>query len=172
MSTPEYRIERLTPDHDLGAFDCGEEYYNTWLVLHALEADARGTSAVYLLVRRGDGMAPHVCGYFAICPTTVRSDMAPHQIGRAIMRQAPGWLLAKLALDRSLRGGTWGRELLRAALEEIIGSADRGGGQVIVVDAENQQVFDWYGAQGFLSTGIDNLRLYMKVSTARKYLAP
>ena len=89
-----------------------------------------------------------------------------------MMQQAPGWLIAKLALDRSLRGGTWGRELLREAIEEIVRSADRGGGQVIVVDAENERVFDWYRAQGFLGTGIDNLRLFMKVSTARKYLNP
>jgi hypothetical protein len=106
VSTPDYRIERLGPEHDLGAFDCGEEYYNTWLVLHASEADARGTSAVYLVVRRTDGTDRTVCGYFAICPTMVQSDEAPRQIERAIMRQAPGWLLAKLARDRSLRGGT------------------------------------------------------------------
>lgn len=172
MSETIYAIERLAPEHDLGDFDCGQDYYNAWLARHAEEANARGTAAVYLLVRRRDGIAPRVCGYFAICPTMVRSDGAPRQIERAMMQQAPGWLIAKLALDRSLRGGTWGRELLREAIEKIVRSADRGGGQVIVVDAENERVFDWYRAQGFLGTGIDNLRLFMKVSTARKYLNP
>ena len=28
----------------------------------------------------------------------------------------------------------------------------------------------WYSRQGFMSTGGQNLRLYMKVATARKYL--
>lgn len=173
MSEQTFRVERLAPEHNLGAFDCGEDYYNSWLVHHALEADSRGTSAVYLLVCRSqDGADPKVCGYFAICPTLVQSDGAPKQIKRAVMRQAPGWLLAKLALDRSLRGGTWGRELLREAIEEIIRAADRGAGQVIVVDAENEHVFTWYQTQGFLGTGRENLRLYMKVSTARKYLNP
>ena len=173
MSGPTYRIVRLAAEHDLGAFDCGAEYYNSWLAHHAREADTRGTSAVYLLVcLDGEGSDPKVCGYFAICPTTVQSAGVPNQIKRSIMRQAPGWLLAKLALDRSLRGGTWGRELLREAIEEIVRAADRGGGQVIVVDAENEPVFAWYKAQGFLGTGIENLRLFMKVSTAREYLNP
>jgi ribosomal protein S18 acetylase RimI-like enzyme len=41
-----------------------------------------------------------------------------------------------------------------------------------VVDAENERVFAWYRDQGFLGTGVDNRRLDMKVSTARKYLNP
>lgn len=173
MSEPTYRIVRLAPEHDLGAFDCGEEYYNSWLAHHAREADSRGTSAVYLLVcLNGEASDPKVAGYFAICPTTVQSDGAPNQVKRSIMRQAPGWLLAKLALDLSLQGGTWGRELLREAIEEIVRAASSGGGQVIVVDPENEKVFTWYRAQGFLGTGMENLRLYMKVSTAREYLNP
>ena len=173
MSGPNYRIVRLAPEHDLGAFDCGVEFYNSWLAHHAREADTRGTSAVYLLVcLNEEGADPNVCGYFAICPTTVQSAGVPNQIKRSIMRQAPGWLLAKLALDLSLRGGTWGRELLREAIEEIVRAANSAGGQVIVVDAENEQVFTWYRAQGFLGTGTENLRLYMKVSTARQSLNP
>ncbi len=171
MSGENFRIERLAAEHDLAAFDCGDDYYNSWLVRHAREADTRGTSAVYVLVRdSADQRDAEVCGYFAICPTLVQSAEAPAAVKRGIMRAGPGWLIAKLALHRSLRGGTLGRELLREAIEEIMRSADRGGGQVIVVDAENERVFAWYKEQGFVGTGVDNLRLYMKVSTARKYL--
>lgn len=171
MSGENFRIERLAAKHDLAAFDCGVEYYNSWLSRYALEADQRGSSAVYVLVRDiGDPATPEVSGYFAICPTMAQTAGAPAEVRRSILRQAPGWLLAKLALDRSLRGGTWGKELLREALQEILDSAARGAGQVIVVDAENERVFAWYEEQGFLGTGADNLRLYMKVSTARRYL--
>lgn len=171
MSQDEFRVVRIAADYDLAAFDCGEDFYNSWLTHHALEANERGTSAVYLLVSGGSEQAAgKVCGYFAICPTLVSSDGAPKQIKGSLMRDAPGWLIAKLALDASLRGGTLGRELLREALDEILTSASRGGGQVIVVDAENSRVFEWYLKQGFLGTGVDNLRLYMKVSTAREYL--
>ena len=90
------------------------------------------------------------------------------------MRSAPGWLLTKVALDRSLQGSQapgMGGQLVLAALATIVKAADRGGGQVIVVDADNEHLIPFYEGCGFRPTGrAEDLRLYMKVSTARKYL--
>ena len=61
-------------------------------------------------------------------------------------------------------------QLLREALEVIVQSADQGGGQIIVVDADNAGLVDWYKRHGFRSTDDRDLRLYMKVATARRYL--
>jgi len=83
--------------------------------------------------------------------------------------------LAKLTLDRSLRGEKdhlWGAQLLREALEKIVASVDLGGGQIIVVGADNPGLIAWYSRQGFKSTGGQDLRLYLKVATARRYLDP
>jgi hypothetical protein len=63
----------------------------------------------------------------------------------------------------------WGWQLLRVALETIIDASELGGGQIIVVDADNP---GWYARHGFVATGGDDLRLYVKVATARKYLEP
>ena len=54
------------------------------------------------------------------------------QLQRGVLRTAPAWLLAKLALDRSLRGDKdrqRGAQLLREALEKIVASVDLGGGR-------------------------------------------
>jgi len=48
--------------------------------------------------------------------------------------------------------------------------ADAGGGKVIVVDADNHGLLDFYLRNGFKSTGADDLTLYLKVSTARAAL--
>jgi hypothetical protein len=99
----------------------------------------------------------------------------PKPIQRKVLRTAPGWLLAKLALDNTKRDDKahqWGSQLLRAALERIISSSEVGGGQMIVVDADHAGLVGWYERHGFASTGGVNLRLYMKVATARKYLGP
>lgn len=175
MTQPSYRVVTLTPRFDLGVFDCGETSYNDWLKEHAARAVAAGSSMVYLLVEQAQpGGDERVVGYYAICPTTVVRDDIPKPLQRGVMRAAPGWLLAKLALDRSLRGDTetrWGARLLRHALETILASADLGGGQVIVVDADNPGLVAWYTRHGFRSTGAQPLRLHMKVATARRYLA-
>ena len=130
---------------------------------------------VYLLLQRPRPRSEErVVGYYTICPTMVVRDDLPKPLRGNVMRNAPAWLLTKLALDQSLRGDQteqWGRQLLRDALETIVTGADRGGGQIVVVDADNPGLVDWYTRQGFKPTGSDNLRLYMKIATARKYLS-
>ena len=177
MTSPVHRVTKLTPGFDLRAFDCGEPTYNEWLVQHAVNAVQAGSSMVYLLLEQVDpGAEERVVGYYAICPTVVIRDDMPKSLQRGVLRAAPAWLLAKLALDTSLRGDKdhqWGAQLLREALEKIVASVDLGGGQIIVVDADNPGnpgLIGWYSRQGFKSTGGQELRLYMKVATARKYL--
>jgi hypothetical protein len=174
VSSPAYRVTKLAPGFDLGAFDCGEPAYNEWLVQHAANAVKAGSSMVYLLVERvRPGAEEQVVGYYAICPTMVVRDEMPRSLQRGVLRAAPAWLLAKLALDRSLHGDKdhqWGAQLLREALEKIVASVDLGGSQIIVVDADNPGLTGWYSRHGFKSTGGQDLRLYMKVATARKYL--
>lgn len=178
MRSASYRVVKLAPGFDLGAFDCGEPSYNEWLANDATRAVESGSAAVHLLVETSTDeddqpTGERVVGYFAICPTLIVRDDAPKQVRRGMLRSAPGWLLAKLALDQSLRGDPerqWGRQLLREALLTIIAAADLGGGQVIVVDPDNAGLIAWYAANGFLSTGGPDLRMYMKVATARAHL--
>ena len=174
MSSPVYRVTKLAPGFDLGAFDCGESAYSEWLVQHAVNAVQAGASMVYLLLEQmHPGAEERVVGYYAICPTVVVRDDMPKSLQRGVLRAAPAWLLAKLALDMSLRGDKehpWGAQLLREALEKIVASVDLGGGQIIVVDADNPGLTGWYTRHGFKSTGGQDLRLYLKVATARKYL--
>jgi len=174
VSSPGYRVTKLAAGFDPGAFDCGESAYNEWLVQHAAKAVEAGSSMVYLLLQQvNPGAEERVVGYYAICPTVVVRHEMPKSLQRGVLRTAPAWLLAKLALDKSLRGDKdhqWGAQLLREALEKIVASVDLGGGQIIVVDADNPGLIAWYSGQGFKSTGGQDLRLYMKVATARKYL--
>jgi hypothetical protein len=173
MSGPTYRTAKLAPGFDLGAFDCGEAGYNQWLTDHSVQAVESGASVVYLLLEKRPLADERVVGYFAICPTLIVRDDMPKPLQRKVLRNAPAWLLAKLALDSSMRGdkvNLWGWQLLRVALETIMEASDLGGGQIIVVDADNPGLVGWYARHGFVSTGGDNLRLYMKVATARKYL--
>ena len=105
MSSPAYRVTKLAPSFNLGAFDCGESAYNEWLIQHAVNAMQAGSSMVYLLLEQvHPGAEERVIGYYAICPTVAVRDDMPKSLQRGVLRAAPAWLLAKLALDRSLRG--------------------------------------------------------------------
>ena len=52
MTSPAYRVTKLAPSFEPGAFDCGEPAYNEWLVQHAVNAVQAGSSMVYLLLER------------------------------------------------------------------------------------------------------------------------
>lgn len=168
------RLDPGSPSLDLTTFDCGVEAYNQWLSGSATSAVKSGTAAVHLLIRDGDPQdTPRVLGYVAITPTAVARDDLPGAVARGMPRMIPGYLLAKMALDTSLRGDRtmrWGTQLVVEALRRIVDAATVGGGRVIVVDADNDGLLDFYRGHSFLPTGVDPLRLYMKVATARSLL--
>ena len=173
LDEPTYRVAKLAPGHDLGAFDCGEPGYNEWLVRHAASSVQAGVSAVYLLFEEHPETS-RVVGYYAINPTQVVREAVPKSLSRGWPGAVPAWKLGKLAVHIDLRAdkdAQWGRQLLRDALETIVRVADAGGGKVIVVDADNEGLLELYLRNGFKTTGIEgDLALYMKVSTARKAL--
>jgi ribosomal protein S18 acetylase RimI-like enzyme len=172
VSARGYRLTLLEPGLDLTAFDCGEAAYNAWLAEAAAQAQQTGSARVFILLERGQSGSERAVGYFAICPTLVVREQMPKPIRRRMMRSTPGWLIAKLAVDKSLRDRPeqWGRQLLREALLAIVDAADRGGGAVIVVDADNAELMPFYERNGFVPTEGGDLRLFMKVATARAYL--
>ena len=174
MSEPSYRLALLEASFDLAGFDCGEPEYNAWLVRHAVTANELGSSRVYVLLEGENAGDQRVVGYFAICPTTVVRATMPKPLQRTMMGSTPGWLLAKLALDTSLRGSDkqWGRQLLREALQTIADAAARAGGAVIVVDPDNDGLLGFYARNGFVATGGGDLRMFMKVATVRATLLP
>ncbi len=170
----EYRITPWASGYDLEAFDCGDPSYNSWLANDAGRACKSGTSAVYLLLEVGE-QRDRVVGYYAICPTMIVRETMPKALQRGSLAETPGWLLTKLAVSLDLRRGRsdeeMGSQLLREALWMITRNAEAGGGRVIAVDAGNPKLIGWYVENGFKLTGVaGSSRLFMKVSTAKRYL--
>lgn len=172
MSQAEHYFTPFADHFDLTAFDCGHDEYNRWLIHHAATAVRAGTAGVYLLVERiAEG--ERVVGYHAIAPTSVvRADLPRAAVGGS-PDPVPAFLIARLALDRSLQGdksGRWGTQLIVDALRRVLAAASVSGGRIIVVDADNAELVPFYEAHDFLPIRANPLRLYMKVSTARKAL--
>ena len=172
MSAPSYRFAPFSGGSDLTGFDCGHEAYNQWLRNSAETAVRAGSAAVYLLLEETRA-ATRVVGYYAIAPTAVVRAELPRAVAGGAPDPVPGFLIAKLALDRTLRGdrdAMWGTQLVVAALRRIIEAADVSGGRVIVVDVDNAGLVPFYRGHSFLPTKADPLRLYMKVATGRKLI--
>jgi GNAT superfamily N-acetyltransferase len=139
-----YLPERLTPHHDVAEFECGVPSLNDWLRRIALTAQAKGVAATDVWADAG-----RVVAYYSVSPTAVVSDGLPRGASTGL-DLIPGYLLGRLALDRSLHGQGLGERLLVHALERIVRAADEGGGRLVVVDAIDEAAAGFYEHFGFV----------------------
>lgn len=168
----DWQSAALSAEHKLGEFTCGQLALDEWLRHHALRALAQGTARTWVWTAGG---STRVVAYFSIAPTQVtREELTSSQAGGASM--VPAYLLARLALDRSLRGRGLGSELLVDAVTRIVAAADLAGGRLIVVDAIDEPAAAFYAHHDFLpvrgsADAAYPRRMVMKVATARRALA-
>lgn len=156
---PEFATELLTADHDVSAFDSGEDETDSWLRSGAWRAQRQGSARTRVLVRAGER---RVLGFYAVTPhDTHREDLPGAAAGG--LRVVPGYLIAQLAVDRSIQGQGMGGELLLDALETIVVASAAVGGRLVVVDAVDERAVGFYERFGFVRVGASR-RLYTKIS--------
>jgi GNAT superfamily N-acetyltransferase len=157
----------LNSEHDLASFDCGNEALNTWLKEQALRANEAGIARTYVWTPPDE---PIVKAYYSVAPTQIqRAELTGGQAkGYSIV---PAYLLARLALDRSLHDHGLGGDLLIDALETIVKAAKMGGGRLIVVDAIDDNAVAFYQHYDFQAVKGNPRRLVMKIATAQQALS-
>lgn len=156
----------LSREHQVEAFGSGQEDLDRWLVDQALRAQSAGTARTTVWI---DPVAPTVLAYYSVAPTQVGISELPSRSFAGGYSVVPGYLLARLALDRSLQGQGLGAELLFDALTRITDAASRAGGRLIVVDAIDDDADRFYRHHDFQP--IDgSRRLVMKIATAQAAL--
>lgn len=155
--------QALTDQHKLEAFDSGQPDLDRWLVGQALRAHGAGSAHTTVWTAAGH---PVVRAFHAIAPTQfIREDLPSRQLAGGYST-VPGFLIARLALDRELHGQGLGSQLLLDALERIVDAADIAGGRLIAVDAIDQDAHRFYVHHGFQPVA-NTIRLVMKIATAR-----
>jgi GNAT superfamily N-acetyltransferase len=147
--------------HDATPFDCGEAALNEWLRTRALEAAARRTARTWVWTTDGGT----VVGYYALASHRVRRDAVPSGIGRGGPAEIPAVLIARLALDESLRGSGLGAVLVGDALHRIVLATQVVAARLVVVDALHENVAGFYERLGFRRVP-DSLMLVLKTSDA------
>ena len=162
-----WRSEALDEDHDLREFESGQVALDGWLRDEARRAHVAGTARVTVW-RSVDN--PVVVAFHAVAPTQFkRRDLPPRSMsaGYSIV---PGYVISRLAVDRSLHGQGLGTQLLLDALERIVDASDVAGGRLIAVDAIDEGAHAFYRHHDFQPVA-GSSRLVMKIATARAALA-
>ena len=157
--------EKLSPEHDLSAFDCGEPVLDEWLRRRALQNEVSGASRTYVVCA-----GKRVVAYYTLAAGAVAHTEAPGRVRRNMPDPVPVMVLGRLAVDRAFQGRHFGAGLLRDAVLRTAQAAEIGGIRAILVHAISESAKRFYESYGFVASPVDPLTVMITVAEAVKIL--
>lgn len=159
--------EPLATSHDRKAFDCGSTALDDFLKRYALQNQER--DARTFVTHRG-GV---VMGYYTLAAAVIEYDTATVAVARNLARHRPipAVLLARLAVDRSMRGQGVGSSLLLDALQRYLVIVQHLGSRAMLVHAKDDQAAAFYRRYGFEPSPASPLHLQLVTQDIRKAVA-
>lgn len=157
--------EKLSQEHDLVEFDCGEPSLNRWLTRRALPNEAGGASRTYVVC-----VGRRVIGYYTLAVGAVAASEAPGRVRRNMPDPIPVMVLGRLAVDKAYQRQGIGEGLLRDAVLRTVQAADIAGIRAILVHAISGEARRFHERHGFIASPCDPLTVMLTVSEARKVL--
>lgn len=159
-----FSIEPLHKRHDRKGFDCGEPALNVFLQQYATQMQKRFATQVYVALDEQQ----QVAGFYSLSVTQIQRDQSPEQLSQySPFQPIPAALIGRLATNQQHQGQGVGRYLLAHALVTIRQAASLIGIAVVVVDAKNESVAEFYKRFGFVLLQPDSLRLFLLVSSLK-----
>ena len=163
----EFVIEKLSKDHELSRFDCGNDALNLWLKRFAW-ANVQNDSARVYVAHRRDGVA---VGYHALAAGSVSRGETPERVGHGLAAHPIGVVvLGRLAVDRAQQGKGLGITLLQDALLRAEHAADTVGVRAVLVQAIDAPARSFYLRFGFRPSPVDEMRLMLLMKDLRAFL--
>jgi GNAT superfamily N-acetyltransferase len=165
MAPPAIRPpERLTPEHDVGAFSNGRHpALDVWLRERALASE--GLSARTYVICAAPS---RVVGYYALSAAMEeRMNLPSAKLRRGMPEQVPLILLGRLALDVSVQGRGLGTDLLADAIRRCLAASDIAGVRGIVAHAIDDDAARFYSHHGFVPSPLGERVMLLPIETAR-----
>lgn len=146
--------EPLRADHDVSEFVSGVESLDHWLKRRALKNQASGASRTFVACQ-----GQRVLAFYALASSAIAVDGASGRLRRNMPDPIPVVVLARLAVDESMKGRGFGRALVRDAVQRVIQAADVIGIRGIVVHALSVEAKRFYEQVGFEQSSLDPMVL-------------
>jgi GNAT superfamily N-acetyltransferase len=161
--------EPISKKHDREVFDCGEPALNEFLRRHARKTHELGGAKTFLAIDDNDNKT--ILGFYSLSPASVAYTRTPEIVKRGLARHdVPGFRLARLTVDRSAQGQGLGGQLLLSAGGRCLRAAAEVGGVVLVIDAKDSRVAQWYASYGALPVLDAPLTLILPLTTIQAVL--
>ncbi len=164
--TRRLRVEKLQRDHEVEAFDCGDETLNRFLSRHAMQSQMAGASQSYVALS-GD----EIVGFHTLVVGQVEYEAAPDRLAKGLARHpVPVMVLARLAVARNWQGQGVGADLLKDAMLRTLQAADIAGIRALLVHAKDERARAFYAHFDFVPSQSDPLHLFVLLKDVRAML--
>lgn len=150
-------VEKLGPHHELAGFDCGKDELNRFLQRYARSNQQANSAQTYVACR---GKA--VVAYYSLTVGAVAHADVTERVKKAMPRYPiPVMILARLAVDKSMRGQQLGAGLLKDALLRTARAADIAGIRALLVHAKDDEAKGFYEHFDFEPSPTDPHHLFL-----------
>jgi GNAT superfamily N-acetyltransferase len=147
VTLPAWREEPVAKNHDRKAFDCGDVELNAFLQRFARQGHEQNAVKTFCAIEQGG--ARRILGFYSLAPTAIEHGAVTAAMTRGMARHAvPGFLLARLAVDKTVAGRGLGGQMLLAAALRCLRVTEEIGGVLMVIEAKTEQAARWYARFG------------------------
>ena len=144
---PAWHEEAIAKSHNRKGFDCGEAGMNTFLQRFARQGHEQNAVKTFCAI--ADDAPDRILGFYSLAPASIEHDAVPPSMTKGLARhKVPGFLLARLAVDKSVAGRGLGGQLLLAAALRCIRVTEDVGGLLMIIDAKTDRAAQWYASYG------------------------
>ena len=162
MSKPWWHLEPISKQHKRDEFDCGHAELNQFLQRYARQSHERHTAKTYVAL---DTASQRIIGFYTVSLTSIQAKKrTTEQIKKYGNHALPCFLLARLAIDKSVQEQGFGGQLLVVAVQRCKAVAEQVGGIGLMIDAKNQAVANWYQSFGAIPLHDEPLALSLPFS--------
>jgi GNAT superfamily N-acetyltransferase len=120
---------------------------NQFLARYARQSHEQNAAKTYCAIETA--RPGRILGFYSIAPSAVAHATVPARMSKGLARHdVPGFLLARIATDRSAAGQGLGGQLLVAAARRCLRLVAEGGGILLIIDAKNERAAEWYASFG------------------------
>jgi GNAT superfamily N-acetyltransferase len=160
----DFTVEKLTRQHTVDSFDCGQESLNRFLMRFALINQQADSSQTYVALSESN-----VVGFYTLVVSQVSYEDAPERLRKGLPRHpVPLMLLARLAVSNTWQGRGLGSGLLKDAMLRTLQAADIGGIRALAAHAKDGRARAFYEHFGFLPSPTDPLHLCLLTKDLRQ----
>jgi len=154
--------------HDRKDFDCGEAELNNYIKSKAGQHSAK--SIAHTFVAEAEDAPTKILGFYTLTLTRVELDELPEPLSSKYPRNIASTLIGRLAVSSKHQNQRLGSRLLIDAIRRAVISSESVPSPMILIEAKNERVREYYKNFGFIEMKVDPNKLLMTMASAKAML--